>query len=280
MTHGTVRPSACLDAETLGAFAEGRLAGAERDAAVRHLATCRRCHEVFASSVQILEDEGLLPVATETAPAPALRRGTPTIWFSAAAAALVAAVLFVQRAPVAVPRVAEASPAPLATASPAPNPAASPFALRTASLPPEAIEALRMLGGFTSPYEATPSAAFAPSPRGRAVALGIQDVDAAARALAEGGEPAEPAGAVDEWRKVGRVLEASRLALFDPSGRAQAFFASPWARLELEQASHVLHAADVRDARWVEDVRRDGPVDARAAQRLLERLDALLRSLR
>ena len=65
MTRETIPPAACLEPETLGALAEGRLAGAERAAAVRHLASCRRCHEVFASSLQILEDEGVLPVLAE-----------------------------------------------------------------------------------------------------------------------------------------------------------------------------------------------------------------------
>src|SRR5687767_3721867 len=128
MIQGTLPPAACLEPEVLGVLAEGRLAGAERAAAVRHLASCRRCHEAFASSLQILEDEGELSVLTEAPAAVVPRRGTLTVWLSAAAAALVSAVLFVQRAPVALPRMAEATPAPAATPTVAPSASPSPAA--------------------------------------------------------------------------------------------------------------------------------------------------------
>src|SRR5689334_7510648 len=143
-------PSACLDPETLGALAEGRLAGAVRDAAIRHLAGCRRCHEIFASTVQILEGEGLLPaVAEPEASAPAARRPVMA-WLSAAAAVLVGAALFGHRAAVEQPRIAEASPVPVASPIPVATPTSGP--VQAVSLAPEAIAALRLLGGFSSPY--------------------------------------------------------------------------------------------------------------------------------
>jgi hypothetical protein len=275
MIQGTLPPVACLEPEVLGALAEGRLAGAERDAAVRHLATCRRCHEIFASSVQILEGEGVLPVVRDAAPTPVPR---PMVWLSAAAAALVSAVLFVQRAPVVVPRIAEASPTPVATASPVATVTPSPSAVQTASLPPEAVEALRLLDGFESPYAVPPAVGFAPDPHKLAVRRGIEDVDAATRALARGVAASPPAlsGSVDGWRRIGRILEASRLALAAPPGTAEAFFSSPWAAHELAHAARVLREAGVADAAWPDDARRRGPIDGDAAQKLLDRLDGLL----
>ncbi len=47
----------CLDLEDLAAFADGRLTGFERERAVKHLADCERCYEVFAEVVQFQEDE-------------------------------------------------------------------------------------------------------------------------------------------------------------------------------------------------------------------------------
>lgn len=277
MTQATLPPSSCLEPELLGALAEGRLAGPERDAAVRHLATCRRCHEVFASSVQILEDEGLLPTVRAPAPAPLPSRPLMA-WLSAAAAALVCAVLFVQRAPLSVPRVAEASPPPAATVAPVATVSPSPSAGQTASLPPEALDALRALAGLAAPYAAPPAVGFAPDPRKAAVRTGIADVDGAARALARREQAPAPTGSVDGWRRVGRILEASRLALVESSGPPEGFFASPWVAAELAHAGSVLRAAGVADATWTEDVRR-GPVDGEAAEKLLDRLEALLSEL-
>jgi hypothetical protein len=44
------RPTDCPDLETLAAFVDGRLATAERDVVVRHLADCDACREVVAES--------------------------------------------------------------------------------------------------------------------------------------------------------------------------------------------------------------------------------------
>jgi hypothetical protein len=278
MTHAIARPSACLDPETLGALAEGRLAGAERDAAVRHLASCRRCHEIFASSVQILEAEGALPAVKEAAPTVVTRRPTLAVWLSAVAAALVAAVVLLPRAPVdRDPRVAQASPTPVAIVTPVATATPTPAPVQGAALPPEAIAALRTLGGFESPYAAPPSVGFTPDERGRAVARGIADVDAAARALRNGTPLPEATGPVDDWRKVGRVLEASRLALLDDR-RPEPFFATPWARAELAGAARALRDAGVPDAAWPGDA-VGTPRDAGSARKLLDRLDALLEEL-
>jgi hypothetical protein len=285
MTQGIVRPSACLDPETLGTLAEGRLTGAARDAAVRHLATCRRCHEVFASSVQILDGEGVLPALPEQAAAPApVARPPVMLWLSAAAAALVSAVVFVQRAPVQVQRMAQASPSPVVTA-PVATASPTPPAVQAASLPPEAIEALRTLKGFELPYAVPPAVGFAPDPRKAEVRKGVADVDAVARTLSPrsgvadrpDAQPALP-DAVEPWRRVGRILEASRLALAAPPGTAAAFFASPWTRSELSQASARLREAGVADTAWADDVRRV-PLDDAAGEKLLDRLDALLAEL-
>jgi hypothetical protein len=283
MIQGTLPPSACLEPEVLGVLAEGGLAGAERAAAVRHLASCRRCHEVFASSLQILEDEGALPLLADPASAVVPRRRTLAVWFSAAAAALVSAVLFVQRAPVVVPRIAEVPPTPVATPTAAPSATPSPAAVQAASLPPEAVLALRTLNGYESRYRGGEAVGFAPNPRGRAVAQGIADIDAAAAQLGHGRTPtasvaSEPA---DDWRRVGRILEASRLALLDQAGKPESFFATPWASDELARASRLLVKAGVPDAEWPDDLRRhSGPIDGDAAQKLLDRLDALLEHLR
>ncbi len=45
----------CLDLEDLAAFADGRLTGAEREQAVRHVADCERCYEIFAEVVRLQE---------------------------------------------------------------------------------------------------------------------------------------------------------------------------------------------------------------------------------
>lgn len=280
MTDGIAGPSACLDPETLGTLAEGGLAGAARDAAVRHLASCRRCHEVFVSIVQTLDEEAPLPAVGTPSPAsfPDSRRPSTMAWLSVAAAALVAAVLFVESAPPAAPRMAEASPAPVVTAVPTAVPVAHP----SAALSPEAIASLRLLRGFHSPYTGPPSAGFVRDQRGRAVDAGIADVDEAARALAARVPPAAAAAdeTADDWRRVGRVLEASRLALLDPEGQAERFFASRWSTIELARASRLLHGAHVTDAGWPDDVRRARPIDGATAQKLLERLDAVLEELR
>jgi hypothetical protein len=192
----------------------------------------------------------------------------------------VAAVLFVHRAPVGVPRIAEASPAPSAVPTTVASVAASPAAVRSASLPPEAVAALRTLNGYESKYPGGEAVGFAPNPRGRAVAEGIADVDAAAAQLAHGRTPSASVASVpaDDWRRVGRILEASRLALLNQEGRPEPFFASPWAASELDQAARVMRKAGVQDAGWPDDVRR-GPIDDDAAPKLLDRLDALLEDL-
>jgi hypothetical protein len=281
MTHGTTQPSACLDPETLGTLVEGRLTGAERAAAVRHLASCRRCHEIFASSVQILEAEGVLPAVGDASAAPVPRRPL-MVWLSAAAAALVAAVVLIPRVPVAVPRVAEASPTPSAQAPSTPTVEVTPGAVRSASFSPEALAALRLLNGYESPYAERGAVGFAPNPRAQAVAQGIADIDAVARALARRSPAPALAsdGRTDDWRRVGRILEASRLALLDPAGRPEAFFGTTWASTELTSASRLLRNAGVRDAAWADDVRdRTAPIDGEAAQALLDRLAALLEAL-
>jgi hypothetical protein len=283
MIQGTLPPVACLEPEVLGALAEGRLAGAERDAAVRHLAGCRRCHEVFASTVQILEEEGALPVVAEDAAVAAAKPDrSPVVWLSAAAAALTSLVLFVQRAPVAIPRVAQASPTPTAQATATPTAAVTPGPVNSASLPSEALAALQMLNGYESPYADAGAVGFAPNPRAQAVARGIADIDAVARALAR--RTPAPAfasdGRADDWRRAGRILEASRLALLDPAGKPEAFFKTPWASAELTSASRLLRDAEVRDAAWADDVRsRSASIDGEAAQALLARLDAILEAV-
>lgn len=45
--------AACLDAERLAAFADGRLAGDERLSVERHLADCDTCREVFAEVIRL-----------------------------------------------------------------------------------------------------------------------------------------------------------------------------------------------------------------------------------
>ncbi len=47
----------CLDLEDLAAFADGGLTGAERRRAVKHLADCERCYDIFADVVQLQDEE-------------------------------------------------------------------------------------------------------------------------------------------------------------------------------------------------------------------------------
>jgi tetratricopeptide (TPR) repeat protein len=71
---------ACLSSETLGAFAEGRLATEERDAVIAHLDSCARCREEVALLADFVDAD---------AAAPARRRPA---WWAAAAAAIVVAI--------------------------------------------------------------------------------------------------------------------------------------------------------------------------------------------
>jgi hypothetical protein len=121
---------------------------------------------------------------------------------------------------------------------------------------------------------------FAPDPHRLAVRRGIEDVDAATRALASRVAASPPAlsGSVDGWRRIGRILEASRLALAAGPEAARAFFASRWAADELAHAGSILRAAGVADASWTRDAHHR-PIDDEAAANLLERLDALLSEL-
>ena len=48
---------ACLDLEDLAAFADGRLSGAEREQAVKHLADCERCYDIFGDVVHLQEEQ-------------------------------------------------------------------------------------------------------------------------------------------------------------------------------------------------------------------------------
>lgn len=284
MNHENVPPQACLDPEAIAAMAEGRLVGAERAAAVKHLAGCRHCRELLVSTVQILEEDGLLPVVAapaamgERAPAPAPKPRSPVmLWLSAAAALLASAVVFVHRAPVLVPRVADASPSP--GVSPTSVPSVSPSApVQTAAFPPEAIEALRTLRGYASAYAVPPARGFAPDPSSASVRRGVEDADAAAHALSTGAPVPVPTGEVDRWRRVGRILEASRLVLAAPESSAHEFFSSEWTRRELAHAATVLREAGVADAQWAEDVLLH-PLTTASTEPLLDRLDALLRSL-
>ena len=155
--------------------------------------------------------------------------------------------------------------------------------MQGASLPPEAVAALRTLNGYESRYRGGEAVGFAPNPRGRAVAEGIADIDAAAAQLVQGRTPSASVDRVpvDDWRRVGRILEASRLALLDPTGRPEVFLATPWASNELARAGHLLDQAGVPDAAWPDDVRRHpAPIDGERAQELLDRLDTLLEHLR
>lgn len=93
------------DAETLAAFVDGRLSGAERNRVVEHLAACDRCHEVVTDTVHLLrdpalaedEEEDISPAVTPgkvlRPPAGRFRRALP-LAAALAAAALVALLVW------------------------------------------------------------------------------------------------------------------------------------------------------------------------------------------
>lgn len=80
MTHAP--SSSCLGAETLAAFAEGRLKGAQLAAVTEHLDTCEECTRDVALAMQAVEEEGSNVVHS--------RRWAP--WLAAIAAAVVIAL--------------------------------------------------------------------------------------------------------------------------------------------------------------------------------------------
>jgi putative zinc finger protein len=79
---------------TLAAFLDGKLAGAERQRVVEHLADCTECYEVFVGTARFLEEEGkggVLPWPGTRRPWWRRRRG-----LTAAAAGVAAIALLVQ----------------------------------------------------------------------------------------------------------------------------------------------------------------------------------------
>ncbi|HET8773304.1 MAG TPA: hypothetical protein VFP80_05915 [Thermoanaerobaculia bacterium] len=73
------RIPACLDEETLAAFADGRLKRSEMPAVLEHLRTCRRCMSALETANEILGAKEARPFRW---------------WWAGAAAAVIAAVLF------------------------------------------------------------------------------------------------------------------------------------------------------------------------------------------
>ncbi len=69
---------ACAALETLGAFAEGKLVGAERDQVIAHLAGCEECRRVLAATMQTLEE--LAAEEDRAAPPLELRRAPQSSW--------------------------------------------------------------------------------------------------------------------------------------------------------------------------------------------------------
>jgi tetratricopeptide (TPR) repeat protein len=58
MTAAVTDMTDCPSAETLAAFVDGRLVGAERDAVVAHAATCAECRDVILMATELAVDEG------------------------------------------------------------------------------------------------------------------------------------------------------------------------------------------------------------------------------
>ena len=63
----------CLDDETIAAFAEAGLEDAAREAALAHLASCRRCRGVVASVSRALADHSITRAASRVARTAGLR---------------------------------------------------------------------------------------------------------------------------------------------------------------------------------------------------------------
>ncbi len=123
--NDNLQPGQHLDADTLGAFAEGALPAHERDAAAEHLAACFQCREVLGLALPPFEELQPLPVVTG-------RRGFAGwrwVWAGAAACAgvgLASIALLRHPTPAAAPATmarVEAPAAPAATPPPVPVPA-------------------------------------------------------------------------------------------------------------------------------------------------------------
>ena len=124
MPAGATPTDACLDADTLAAWSEGLLEGAERSSAESHASTCARC-------------QAMLAVMARTTPVPASGTASPIRkWLmllgpAMAAAAAVALWFAVDPSERSAPSVLgelskeRAEPAPATVPAPAPEPAAS-----------------------------------------------------------------------------------------------------------------------------------------------------------
>jgi CHAT domain-containing protein/TolA-binding protein len=107
----------CPSEETLGAFLEGRLQGAERDAVLAHLATCERCIAGAAFVTQMNAEEE--PPRTNVVP---MRRRNRTTWIGIAAALVIiagiAAFVMRSRAQPGISTLIAAAPASYRTIEP------------------------------------------------------------------------------------------------------------------------------------------------------------------
>lgn len=110
-------PGSCLSLEAVAAFAEGRLDGPAREAAVAHFAACEGCREVLAGTLAVLAEvgegaegagapqglatrgPGPLPAegAGEAAATTPPKRAAPWLPWAAAAALLLVSAVVVQR---------------------------------------------------------------------------------------------------------------------------------------------------------------------------------------
>ncbi len=96
--HEAAVSDACLDAETLSAWADGQLYGQDADGIEAHLADCARCQSMLAAFVQS-EPAADAPASVE-APAPApvvvpFRPRRTMRWFAPAAVGTIAASLLI-----------------------------------------------------------------------------------------------------------------------------------------------------------------------------------------
>lgn len=230
VVDGAARPGACLDAETLAAWADGTLTGTEREAAEAHTADCARCLAMVAAMAN-------------TAPPPA-EAGRPTWspirWLLPLTTAAVAVTAWLVVRP-ADPPVPVSAPAQETAEM-----AKAPDALPPADMPPERNEARRQDAPASAKPSPTPAREHAAPPAAPAAvaeppvaALKDEQVQLLARSAQLSGVIMSPDPKV-RWRLSGRTVERS-----DDGG-------ATWqAQQTGAAAALVAGAAPARDVVWI-----------------------------
>jgi len=174
----TARPGPCLEAETVAAWAERRLARPEVTALEQHAATCGRCRALLAAFART---EPVSPAAVPWWKAPVLR------WAAPVAAVAAAAIIWVvvDRGPIQEQIAAPAATGPASSpASPPPSVLTESDVARPAERPADLSEARRQEESAKTLKPASPPAPTAPAPPAPRAAQAARTEVTAARELA------------------------------------------------------------------------------------------------